>query len=149
MTEPHELHWKASKHIMHYIQGTHRYEIHYASGHKFIFDWIYMDSDWVGDLDDHKSTSGYNFHLGLVPFVGRARSNMPLLFLRLRLSIEGLLMPPLRLFGFRISSLNLASLFRSHQSSTVTTRAPSRSRRTWFIISGPNTSRSTCIFLGS
>lgn len=27
----------------------------------------YTDLDWVGDLDDHKSTSGYNFHLGLGP----------------------------------------------------------------------------------
>jgi hypothetical protein len=72
MTEPHELHWKASKHIMHYIQGTHRYEIHYAVGTSS--DLIgYMDFDWVGDLDDHKSTSGYNFHLGSGPICWQSK----------------------------------------------------------------------------
>ena len=27
----------------------------------------YTDSDWAGDLDDRKSTSGYVFHLGSGP----------------------------------------------------------------------------------
>jgi hypothetical protein len=66
MMEPHELHWKAVKHIFHYIQGTHRYEIHYAMGTSSYLIG-YMDSDWAGDLDDHKSTSCYNFHLGFSP----------------------------------------------------------------------------------
>lgn len=28
MQEPHELHWKAAKRIIHYVQGTHSYGIH-------------------------------------------------------------------------------------------------------------------------
>ena len=32
MQEPHELHWKASKRILHYVQGTRDYGIHYALG---------------------------------------------------------------------------------------------------------------------
>jgi hypothetical protein len=48
MQEPHELHWKASKCILRYIQGTISYGIHYAVGCKL--DLIgFTDSDWVGD----------------------------------------------------------------------------------------------------
>ncbi|XP_057846642.1 uncharacterized mitochondrial protein AtMg00810-like [Cryptomeria japonica] len=32
MQGPHELHWKAAKRILHYVQGTHSYGIHYTAG---------------------------------------------------------------------------------------------------------------------
>ena len=32
MKEPHELHWKETKCILHYVQGTRGYGIHYAAG---------------------------------------------------------------------------------------------------------------------
>lgn len=53
-------------------------------------------------------------------------------------------MPPLRPFGFKISSLSLVSKSDGHQSYFVTTRVPFRSHGIRSIISGPNTSRSTC-----
>ena len=31
MQEPHELHWKATKRILHYVQGTRDYGIHYTA----------------------------------------------------------------------------------------------------------------------
>ena len=31
MQEPHELHWKEAKCILHYVQGTRDYGIHYAA----------------------------------------------------------------------------------------------------------------------
>lgn len=31
MVKPHGLHWKVAKCILHYMQGTHRYEIYYAA----------------------------------------------------------------------------------------------------------------------
>jgi hypothetical protein len=66
MQEPHELHWKDAKSIIWYIKGTH-YAIHYSSyGHTNLVG--YTNSDWAGDIDDHKSTYGYVFHIsfGLV-----------------------------------------------------------------------------------
>ena len=32
MQEPHDFHWKESKHILHYVQGTRDYGIHYVVG---------------------------------------------------------------------------------------------------------------------
>ena len=62
MPEPHELNWKAAKCILHYIQGTHTYGICYAAGTRLQLVG-YIDSYYVGDLDSHKSTSRYMFHL--------------------------------------------------------------------------------------
>ncbi|XP_059067900.1 secreted RxLR effector protein 161-like [Cryptomeria japonica] len=66
MQEPHESHWKVAKLILHYIQGTHSYGIHYASD--VDIDLVgYTDSDWVSDSLDRKSTSKYCFYLGSGP----------------------------------------------------------------------------------
>ena len=76
MQEPHELHWKAAKCILHYIKGTHTHGIHYAAGTGLQLVG-YTDSDYAGDLDSRKSTSGYIFNLGS----GQVRSKIMLLFL--------------------------------------------------------------------
>jgi hypothetical protein len=66
MQEPHELHWKASKHILRYVQDTITFGIHYAI--EYTLDLIkFTDSDWDGDSTDHNSTSGYSFSLGFRP----------------------------------------------------------------------------------
>jgi len=54
------------------------------------------------------------FTLVPIPFFGRERRNTPFLFLQMRLSIEGILIVSLRIFFFRIYSLNMASLFINH-----------------------------------
>lgn len=33
----------------------------------------YTDLDWIGDLDDRKSTSSYNFHLGFGPICWQSK----------------------------------------------------------------------------
>jgi hypothetical protein len=59
MQEPHDLHWKASKHILRYVQGTMTYWIHYVVG--CALDLIgFTDSYWVGDSIDRKSTFGHS-----------------------------------------------------------------------------------------
>jgi hypothetical protein len=66
MQEPHELHWKVTKHIIKYVQGTISYGIHYVAGCKV--DLIgFTDSDWDGDGTDRNSTSGYTLNLGSGP----------------------------------------------------------------------------------
>ena len=60
--DPHESHWQASKRILRYIKRTTCYGIHYTSGDPHIVG--FTDSDWVGDIDDCKSTSRFVFCLG-------------------------------------------------------------------------------------
>ena len=63
MDKPKEIHWKAGKRILRYIAGTMNFGILYAhSDHYKLIG--YIDSDWVGSLDDKRSTLGHIFHLG-------------------------------------------------------------------------------------
>ena len=61
--QPHDLHWKASKRILQYIQGTRTYDILYSADSELELVG-YIDSDWAGDSIDWKSTSGYVFIFG-------------------------------------------------------------------------------------
>ena len=66
MQETHELHWKETKRILHYVKGTRDYGIHYAAGAQL--DRIcFTDSDWKGDGKDRKSISGFVFMIGSGP----------------------------------------------------------------------------------
>ncbi|KAH9304212.1 hypothetical protein KI387_008616, partial [Taxus chinensis] len=66
MQEPHELHWKVAKWILHYVHGTYTDGIHYHGG--VDIELIgFTDFDWAGDLDHQKSTSGYILSPGLGP----------------------------------------------------------------------------------
>ncbi|KAG8486026.1 hypothetical protein CXB51_019376 [Gossypium anomalum] len=67
MEEPVHSHWKALKRILRYIQGTVSLELFYSNVEDYKLIW-YSDSDWCGDLDDRKSTSGYVFFMGNTAF---------------------------------------------------------------------------------
>jgi len=63
MSKPLESHWIAAKCVLRYLSGTCNYGILYTN----IFDVIlagYLDSDWVGNLDDRRSIIGYAFNIG-------------------------------------------------------------------------------------
>ena len=57
------MHWKATKRILHYVQGTIDYGIHYAAGAQLDLTG-FIDSEWVGDGNDMKSTLGFVFTIG-------------------------------------------------------------------------------------
>jgi hypothetical protein len=64
MKKPHEIHWKATKRILHYVCGTVQLRIHYSSrGTPLLIGFTY--SHWVDDPDDRKSIASYVFKLGL------------------------------------------------------------------------------------
>ena len=62
MAKPTELHLQAAKRILRYLKGTFDYGIMYKkrSSNDLV---AYTDSDYAGELDDRKSTSGYVFLL--------------------------------------------------------------------------------------
>ena len=58
MSCPTEQHWLAAKRLLRYLKGTTDLGIHYKKGGcKQLI--AYSDSDFAGDVDDRKSTSGY------------------------------------------------------------------------------------------
>ena len=62
MDQPHEIHWRASKRILNFVQEIRTHGIFYKA--KFDLDLIgFTDNDWEGDNTDQKSTSGYVFML--------------------------------------------------------------------------------------
>lgn len=67
MEEPVYTHWKALKRILRYIQGIVSLRMFYSNSDKYKLVG-YSDSDWCGDIDDRKSTSGYVFFMGNTAF---------------------------------------------------------------------------------
>ena len=66
MSKPYSNHMAAAKRVLRYIKGTLDYGLVYESD-KELRLMRYCDSDYAGDLDDRKSTSGYIFLLGSKP----------------------------------------------------------------------------------
>jgi hypothetical protein len=66
MKTPHEIHWKSTKRIFRYVHGTVQFKIHYNLGGTPLLIG-FTDSDWDGDPNDRKSTTGYVFSLGSRP----------------------------------------------------------------------------------
>lgn len=62
MENPTELHLLAAKRTLRYLKGTTNFGVFYKKGEKSELAG-FTDSDYAGDLDDRKSTSGYVFML--------------------------------------------------------------------------------------
>ena len=63
MCEPRQMHWLAAKHVLRYLRGTVGYDLRYTSSSDLTLVG-YSDSNWVGSVEDRKSTSGCCFSLG-------------------------------------------------------------------------------------
>jgi hypothetical protein len=58
MSNPTELHMEAAKRILRYLKGTTDFGVFYRGTRELN---VYTDSDYAGDQEDRKSTSGYVF----------------------------------------------------------------------------------------
>ena len=67
MESPTTTHLKVAKRILRYLRGTLDYGLFYSSSKEFKLEG-YCDSDWAGDTNDRKSTSGYVFFIGNTAF---------------------------------------------------------------------------------
>jgi len=63
MENPKESHWKEGKRILRYVNGTIDFGIKYSTS-KYFRLIGYTNSDYGGNIDDSKSTSGYTFYFG-------------------------------------------------------------------------------------
>ncbi|KAL0451880.1 UNVERIFIED_CONTAM: Retrovirus-related Pol polyprotein from transposon TNT 1-94 [Sesamum latifolium] len=64
MSKPGRHHWEAVKWIFRYLKGTVGHGIIFGSQQNDPLVVGYVDSDYAGDLDDRRSTTGYVFTLG-------------------------------------------------------------------------------------
>jgi hypothetical protein len=60
MSAPQKQHWDAAKHVLRYLRGTTDVGIQFGQGEGLK---CWCESDFAGDLDSRKSTSGYVFTL--------------------------------------------------------------------------------------
>jgi hypothetical protein len=63
MEQPMHVHLVTTKHAIRYLKGTLDYGLRYVTNHEFRL-YGYLDSDWVDNILDQKSTSTYCFNLG-------------------------------------------------------------------------------------
>ena len=63
MENPTKIHLLAAKRILRYLQGTRDFGLFYKKGEKLEL-FGFTDSDYAGNQDDRRSTSGYVFMLG-------------------------------------------------------------------------------------
>ena len=64
MSAPSMNHWSGIKRILRYIKGTLKYGLLFTAGDTRNHLVGYSDSDWAGDIDTRRSTSGYSFLIG-------------------------------------------------------------------------------------
>jgi hypothetical protein len=76
---PKESHVLAVKRIFRYLKGTEEFGLWYPKG-KDLSLIAYTDADWVGCIDDRRSTSGATFYLGecLVSWLRKKQSSISL-----------------------------------------------------------------------
>lgn len=71
-SQPTTEHWTGVKRIMRFLKGTANFGLLFSK-EKASNCVGYSDSDWGGDLDDRKSTSGYFFQIGSCPVSWRSK----------------------------------------------------------------------------
>ncbi|XP_057789688.1 uncharacterized mitochondrial protein AtMg00810-like [Salvia miltiorrhiza] len=62
MSAPLDSHWKAVKRILRYIAGSKDHGLHMQKSSCTVTG--FCDSDWAGDFDDRRSTTGYCVYMG-------------------------------------------------------------------------------------
>jgi len=60
---PMDSHWVAVKRILRYVKATASHGLFFSHGSSTLLHG-YSDSDWGGDVDDRKSTTGFTIFLG-------------------------------------------------------------------------------------
>jgi hypothetical protein len=72
LQDPTETHLRAARRVLRYLLQTRNLSLCYG-GASFLYLMGYNDSDWGGDLNDRKSTTGYVFTLNGGPVSWTAR----------------------------------------------------------------------------
>jgi hypothetical protein len=58
MSSPTTTHWVAVKHILRYLRDTINFGLRFTKSNSMLIS-AFSDADWVGNVDDQRSTGGY------------------------------------------------------------------------------------------
>jgi hypothetical protein len=98
MSCPTEQHWLAAKRLLRYLMGTMNLGIFYKKGGcKQLI--AYSDSDFAGDIDDRKSTTGYVFIISSGAVSWSSKNSLLLVYQQPKLSTSLLPHVPVNVFG--------------------------------------------------
>ena len=86
MQKTHEIHWKASKNILQYVQETKSFEVHYAASSSLELVGFF-DSYCAIDINERNSTSSFFLFFPMVLFSVLVRNNIQIIFLQQRPNI--------------------------------------------------------------
>ena len=64
MSRPSKDHWISVKRGLRYLKGTLMYGLKFSAHEEEPELFVYSDADWVRDVDNQRSTSGYVFQIG-------------------------------------------------------------------------------------
>lgn len=87
LESPSLAHWNLAMHVLRYLNGTKSLGIHYEKGdsqfngtQSWVFPELFVDSDWGGDPNSRRSTTGYLFKLngGAISWRSKLQSTVSL-----------------------------------------------------------------------
>lgn len=79
MHEPKIRHWNAAKRILRYLRGTIELKLNFPRSSPLQLTG-FCDSDWAGEKDQRKSTSGFYFFLAVHQYLGALRNKPQLCY---------------------------------------------------------------------
>src|SRR5713101_8278742 len=143
MDQPHDIHWRASKRILNFVQGTRTHGIFYKA--KSDLDLIgFTDSDWAGDSTDRNSTSGYVFILAEGPISWPIKKQSAIALSSIETEYRGVVNAATQCLWLQGLLGECAFESNTQLLSTVIIRVPFKSAMIQFRSREPNTLRSIC-----
>ncbi|KAF2324251.1 hypothetical protein GH714_011145 [Hevea brasiliensis] len=115
MNSPSNSHFMTAKRVLKYLKGTSNYGVLYLKNENAKLEG-YVDSDWAGNAEEMKSTSGYLFFLGSSPFSWISKKQEVVAQSTVEAEYIQLLQPLIKPFGFVdylliLEKINLKLLF--------------------------------------
>ena len=143
MDQPHEIHWRAAKRILNFVQGTRNHGIFYKA--KSDLELIRLtDSDWEGDNIDQKSTLGCVFMLAEGPISWSSKKQSAIALSSIEAEYRGVVNAATQCLWLQGLLVSVVSNKNTQILSIVIIRVPFESAMIQFRDREPNTLISIC-----
>ena len=137
MSAPSMDHWSGIKRILRYVKGTLKYGLLFTTDDTRNHLLGYSDSDWAGDTDTRRSTSGYSFFIGrsLVSWSSRkqatvAKSSTEAEYIALSFATQEAIWLRRLLTSISCSADSTTTIYEDNQGAIELSRNPKHHNRT-------------------